>query len=149
MRFAPLAAAAAFFALPATAQAPTFHVSGWARATIAGQRGSAAYLSIHNAGPGADRLLAVSSPAATRATLHATSTTGGVMRMRAAGAQPIAEDGMIQMKPGGLHIMLTGLRAPLKTGSRLPLTLRFQRAGLVQTSVPIQMSAPDAGHARH
>jgi periplasmic copper chaperone A len=149
MRFAPLAAAAALLALPATAQAPTFHVSGWARATIAGQTGSAAYLSIHNAGSRADRLLAITSSVAERATLHATSTVGGVMRMRPAGAQAIAPDGTIQMKPGGLHIMLTGLRAPLKTGSRLPLTLRFQRAGLVQTSVPIQMSAPDAGHVGH
>lgn len=147
MRFSFLAAAVAALSVPAVAQAPTMHVSGWARATVAGQSGSAAYLTIHNAGPGSDRLLGLSTPAAASATLHGTSMAGGVMRMRGAGPQVIAQGKLLEMKSGGLHVMLTGLKAPLRTSARLPLTLRFERAGLVRTSVPIQMSAPSAGHA--
>jgi copper(I)-binding protein len=48
-----------------------------------------------------------------------------------------------------MHVMLMGLKAPLRPAARLPLLLRFERAGIVRTSLPIQMSAPDAGHASH
>ena len=149
MRALTLPLLAAVLAVPAVAKAPTLHVSGWARPTVAGQNGSAAYLSIHNAGPGADRLLALSSPVAASASLHSTNTAGGVVRMRGAGPQLIAQDKVLAMKPGGIHVMLTGLKAPLRAGTRLALTLRFERAGIVRTSVPISMSAPDDRHANH
>jgi copper(I)-binding protein len=113
---------------------------------VPAQTGSAAYLTIHNAGPGADRLLSISTPAAAGASLHSTSMTGGIMRMRSAGPQTIAANQKLQMKPGGIHVMLTGLKAPLKAGQRLPLTLKFERAGLVRTSVPIQVQGKDDGH---
>jgi copper(I)-binding protein len=73
---------------------------------------------------------------------------GGVMRMRSAGTVAIAPGQVLQMKSGGLHIMLMGLKSPLKAGQQLPLTLKFQRAGVVRLSVPISMGAPDGGH-RH
>jgi copper(I)-binding protein len=57
--------------------------------------------------------------------------------MRAAGAVPVAAGGMITMKPGGLHIMLTGLKAPLRPGTKLPIILRFEKAGLVRASLPV------------
>jgi periplasmic copper chaperone A len=142
----PLMVAAAALAAPAAAKAPALHVSGWARATVPAQSGSAAYLSIHNAGPDADRLLSISTPAAASASIHSTSLAGGVMRMRTAGPQVIPPGGTLQMKPGGVHVMLMGLKAPLKAGQRLPLTLRFQRAGLVEGSIPIQVQGSNAGH---
>ena len=144
MRLVPLLLAVTL-PVAVAAKGPALHVSGWARATVAAQSGSAAYLSIHNAGPSADRLLAVSTPAAASASIHSTSTAGGVMRMRAAGPQLIPAGGTLQMKSGGVHIMLMGLKAPLKAGTRLPLTLRFQRAGLVRTSIPVQLQASHAG----
>ena len=133
-------------AAPAVAKTPAVHVSGWARATMPAQKNSAAYLSLHNAGAAPDRLLSVSTPAAPSATVHSTSMAGGVMRMRAAAGVTIAAGKAVTMKPGGLHIMLTGLRAPLRAGQRLPLTLRFQRAGVVRTSLPIKASEPKVGH---
>jgi copper(I)-binding protein len=144
MRMFVIAAAAAL-AAPALAKAPALHVLGWARATVPAQSGSAAYLFIHNAGSGADRLLSVTTPAAASASIHSTSMAGGIMRMRPAGPQVIPAGGTLQMKPGGVHVMLMGLKAPLKAGTRLPLTLRFQRAGLVRTSVPIQTQESHAG----
>ena len=131
-------AAAALIAAPAAAKPSAMHVSGWARATIPGQTGSAAYLTIHNGGRSADRLISVSTPAARSATIHTTSMQGGVMRMRSAGPIAIAPNQQVTMKPGGLHIMLTGLKAPLSPGSKLPLTLRFAQGGTMQVQVTVQ-----------
>lgn len=147
-KFLPALSAIAL-AAPASAQAPALHIAGWARPTVAAQKSAAAYVSIHNGGRAADRLLSVSTPAAAAASVHATSTRGGIVRMRAAGALPIGAGSRIEMKPGGLHIMLTGLKAPLRAGQKLPLTLRFERAGLVRTALPIQMSALVENHGHH
>lgn len=131
---------------PAAAKAPAVHVGGYAQA---GLRSSAAYLDIHNGQAVADRLLSVSSPAAASVSVHRTSNDGGVSRMRAAGAVPIAPDGRVVMKPGGLHVMLTGLKAPLRPGSRLPLTLRFARAGAVSVSLPVVAPGAAPGQGQH
>lgn len=149
MRNVPLVVAAALVGTPAVAKAPTIHVSGWARPTVAAQKAGAVYLTLHNAGPGGDRLLSVSTPVAVSASVHSTTTAVGVMRMRGVANVPIAANQRIAMKPGGLHVMLTGLRGPLRAGQKLPLTLRFQRAGLVRTSVPIQMTGISEDHGHH
>ena len=140
----------AALAAPAAAQAPAVHVSGWARATAPAQTSGAVYLSLHNGGGAADRLVAVSSTASAAASIHSTSTTGGVVRMRAVNGVALAPNQMVTMKPGGLHVMLTGLKAPLRVGQKLALTLRFQRAGIVRTSIPVQASEGTAsGHHGH
>jgi copper(I)-binding protein len=131
---APLILAATLLAVPAVAKAPALHVSGWVRA---GASSSAAYVSVHNGGASADRLLGASSPAAGQVSIHDSQNSGGVMRMRAAGVVPIAPGAAIAMKPGGLHIMLMRLKAPLRPGTKLPLTLRFEKAGLVRASLPV------------
>jgi len=133
---------------PAGAAAPAVQVTGWARPTVAGQSTGAAYLTIRNAGPN-DRLIALGSPLSASASVHRTLLVGGVARMRAVGPLSIGTRRALAMAPNGLHVMLMGLKAPLRPGARLPLTLRFERAGLVRTTLPIQMSAPDAGHAQH
>lgn len=137
MRIFPLIPAA-LVAAPVAAQAPIVHVNGWARATVPGQSASAAYLSIHNGGGRADRLLSVQSSVAGQTSIHSTTMAGGVMRMRPAGALTIGPNQMLEMKPGGLHVMLMKLKGPLKAGQRIPLVLRFERAGIVRTSVPVQ-----------
>jgi periplasmic copper chaperone A len=134
MRRRHLLAAALLAASPAAAKAPSLHVEGWARA---GASSSAAYVSIHNGGRTADRLLGASTPAARSVSVHRSVSQSGVMRMRAAGPVAVPAGGRIAMQPGGLHLMLTGLKAPLRPGARLPLTLRFERAGPVQASLPV------------
>ena len=75
---------------------------------------------------------------------------GGVMRMRAAGPLALRSGGMIAMKPGGLHIMLMGLKAPLRPGTSLPLVLRFEKAGAVRANLPIlPPGAESPGGAAH
>lgn len=150
MKFLPVILALGVLSVPAAAKAPTHHVSGHASAGIAS---SAAYVSIHNAGPGADRLIGASSSAARSTTIHTSSNVGGVSRMRSAGPLAIAEGKMLRMAPGGIHIMLVGLKAPLRPGSRLPLTLRFEKAGAVSVSLPVTPpgsgNPSGAGHHGH
>jgi len=102
----------------------------WARATVAGQTGTAAYMTIANAGKGEDRLLSVSATPPVTAMVHQTSNEGGVSKMR-----PI-EDGLsipagqsVTLQPNGAHVMIMGLAAALKPGNKVPLKLKFERSG--------------------
>ncbi|HET9811603.1 MAG TPA: copper chaperone PCu(A)C [Sphingomicrobium sp.] len=108
----------------------------WARATVAGQNSAAIYLSITNKG-GEGRLMAVSSPIGS-ASLHRTSMSGGVMRMRKLDELPIPPNATVELKPGATHVMVSGLQAPLAAGSRVPLTLAFAKAGKLQTEVAVR-----------
>lgn len=150
MKLHHIAGAALLLGAPVMAKAPDLHVSGWARAGIGS---GAAYVSVHNGGRSADRLIGASSPAARQVSIHDSRNVGGVMRMRAAGPIAIAPGGMITMKPGGLHVMLSGLKAPLRPGTKLPLTLRFEKAGAVQVSLPVKppgaSGAEAASHHGH
>ena len=136
-------------ALAGCDQQPRLEVSGYARPTVAGQSGSAAYLLIRNEGGGEDRLLSVGSPAVRSISLHESRVENGVARMRGVEPPTIAAGGTLTMAPSGMHLMLMGLPAPLQAGERLPLTLSFERSGQLQTGIPIQMNAPDGHFPEH
>lgn len=108
-------------------------------------KSGAAYLTVMNHGSSADRLLSVSTPAARSAEIHTTMMDGDVMKMEAVGAIDLPPHGLIEMKPGGLHVMMTGLKAPLKEGGLLEFTLVFAKAGVVKLQVPVGAVA-EAGH---
>lgn len=109
----------------------------WARATMPGQTAGAAYLRL--ASPGDDTLLAVESPAAATVELHEIRRgEDGMARMQALpGGIAIPAGGTVDLKPGGLHIMLIGLHAPLRKGQRLPLTLILARGGRLAVEADI------------
>jgi copper(I)-binding protein len=117
----------------------------WARATAQGQKVGGAYLEIDNRGNAPDRLLGVTSQVADAAQLHRMQMEGNVMRMREVDAITIPAGSKVVLAPGGLHVMLTGLHAPLKTGETFSLTLRFEKAGEVEVPVKVESSVP-AGH---
>jgi copper(I)-binding protein len=95
----------------------------------------AIYLTL--ASPGGDRLIAVFSPAAAMAHIHESKDENGVMKMEMLESLDLAAGSETVMAPGGLHIMLTGLKAPLKKGESLPLELTFEKAGVVSLMVPV------------
>lgn len=138
-------AAAAFAALALAscnkaAAPPSITVeNAWARATLPGQSGSAAYFTIRNTGS-ADRLRSVSISGGS-ATLHSTSMDGGVMRMRPLDGIDVPANSSVELKPGGTHVMLMGLKAPLASGSSLPLTLRFDKSGDKQVSAEVRSAS--------
>ncbi|MEE4235256.1 MAG: copper chaperone PCu(A)C [Anderseniella sp.] len=105
-------------------------VSGaMARFVLAGRPG-AVFLTIDNAGE-ADRLIAASSPLTGRVELHTHLIEDGVMKMRQIEAIDIAANGKTELKSGGLHIMLFGVDPLPEKGSKVPLTLTFEKAGTV------------------
>lgn len=147
------ALALAFAVAPLAAQTsskPTVQVSQpWTRATATGQAVGGGYLTLRNPGPVADRLLGARSPAAERVELHSMAMEGDVMKMRPVDAVDVPAGGSVELKPGGLHLMLLGLKKPLQPGQSVPLTLRFEKAGEVPVQLQVQGSgapAQDAGH---
>lgn len=112
----------------------------YARATMPGQTSGGAYLTLENKGKQNDTLISVQSPAAQSAEIHTMSMTADhVMRMREVGSIELKPQEKIVMQPGdGYHIMLLGLKAPLKAGDKLPLTLTFKKAGKVEASISIE-----------
>jgi copper(I)-binding protein len=95
-----------------------------------------------NHGQAADRLLSASSSAAARAELHAHLNEGGVMRMKALDVIVLAPGERVSLHPSGLHVMLVDLKAPLREGTRLTLTLGFAKAGEVTLEVPVLRNPP-------
>ena len=110
----------------------------FARASATPTAGAgAAYISLMNHGAEADTLLSAATPAAETVEIHTTETVDGVMKMRAAGPLEIPAMGTLAMKPGGYHLMLMGLKAPLAKGSEIEITLTFAKAGDVKVTVPV------------
>lgn len=113
---------------------------------------AAAYFMLENHGA-ADRLLSVATPVAALAALHAsTENAEGVMQMRPlADGLEIPAHGRAAFAPGGNHVMLMGLVAPLKAGDLVPITLTFAGQGTVVVQAPVgQGPAPVAdAHAGH
>jgi copper(I)-binding protein len=74
---------------------------------------------------------------------------GEVMRMREVAAIPVPARGSVTLQPGGLHLMLIGLTAPLVVGDTIPVTLRFERAGEMRVMLAVQAAGARAPAARH
>lgn len=117
----------------------------WARAAGANTNG-AAYMTLRNTGREADRLVSASTPIARTVELHTHIRDGEVMRMRPVRDIPVPAGETVHLRPGGLHVMLIGLTEPLRRGTTVPLTLRFERAGEATVQLEIQ-PAGARGHA--
>jgi copper(I)-binding protein len=123
----------------------------WAPPSIAGQDQAAAYFVIRNAGDAPDRLIAVRTDAAARAELHGHQVVEGpehvgtalrtVMRMTPIAEVEVPAHGASALAPGGLHVMLFDLAAPLALDDRLTLTLVFERAGEVEVEAHVESLA--------
>lgn len=130
--------------LAGSAQAHEYTLGGltvshpWARASAGRAKAGAAYLSLRNDGPAADRLLAVTTPAARKAAIHVHAMDGGIMRMRPAGAIEISPGAPVVLEPSGLHVMLMGLVARLEEGRTFRLTLTFEKAGTIEVDIVIE-----------
>lgn len=111
----------------------------WSRATPPSAKVGAGYLSIVNQGGVPDRLVAASSPAAGRVEIHEMRMDAGVMRMRElAQGLSVPAGQRVELRPGGLHLMLMDLAAPLREGSMIPVTLTFERAGRLEVELKIE-----------
>lgn len=125
----------------------------WARATPAGATTGATYGTLINNGSSADRLLSATTPVADKVQFHSVSEEGGVSRMREMHTVEVAPGAKVTFSPGGMHIMLVGLKQPLKEGQSFPLTFSFEKAGKVDVTVSVAkvgaMQHGDMGSMMH
>ena len=147
---ASLAAATPVAAGHETRLGPITIVHPYARPTAPGQPVGGAYLRVVNQGP-AERLVSARTEVAAGVELHSMHMEGDVMRMREIAAVELPAGRSVELKPGGMHLMLVGLKAPLEMGASFPLTLKFERAGEVVVTVQVETGASAAGRgaAKH
>jgi copper(I)-binding protein len=131
---------------PAPSGGDSLKISGaWSPATPAGAAVGAGYMTISNGGGAAVRLTGGESAAAQRVEVHAMSMEGGVMRMRPIeGGLEIPAGGAVELKPGGMHLMLIGLKRPLAAGESVALTLTFSTGERIDA--PLEVRAIGGGY---
>ncbi|MDD3516803.1 MAG: copper chaperone PCu(A)C [Chromatiales bacterium] len=125
---------------PAFADAPaglTTH-DPYVRAMPPGIANTAAYMTLENAGDKPLRLIAARSDVAERVELHTHLHEGGMMRMREVEFIEIPAKGRATLQPGGLHVMLIGLRQTLEPGQMVSVTLEFEGGGSVALEAPVR-----------
>lgn len=142
--------AAALAAAPAWAQTADVKVDGaWARASVQGQKGTGAFMRLTSK-DGA-RLVRAESPAAGVTEVHEMKMEGDVMKMRAVPALDLPAGKTVELKPGGYHVMLLDLKAPLAKDMSVPITLVFEDAKGAQSklnlTVPVATAAPGGAPA--
>jgi periplasmic copper chaperone A len=134
---------AALAASPAMAQVNI--ENAWARATPPGAKVAAGYMMIRSAG---DRLIAVNSSAAERVEMHVTERDGDVARMKQVKAYDV--QGAFELKPGAAHLMFVNIKAPFKEGEKIPVVLRFEKAGEVKAQFHVgRITAGGGQHHQH
>jgi periplasmic copper chaperone A len=130
---------AAILSLAASAHANEIMVTGaYARASAsASAKAGAVYFTIVNHGAEADRIVGASSDAAASAMLHESAISNGIATMRMVEIVELASGAELSFAPGGSHVMLVGLKRPLKQGEHFTLTLKLERAGDIAVDVPV------------
>ena len=111
---------------------------GYFRASPPGVKHGAAFMTLHNSGTTPVSLTRADTEAANSTELHNHIEQDGVMRMRQVGTIEIPAKGSVNLQPGGYHIMLMGLKAPLIEGQKATLSLEFSSGQREQLLLPIQ-----------
>ena len=131
----------AWMSLAATVEAADLQVrDAWARATPPGAGVAAVYLTLVG-GDAADRLVAVHTDRAAMTQVHAVTESDGMARMRETNRLEVPAHAKVAFAPGGLHLMLMNLAAPLVAGQTFGVTLTFERAGT--RHVDVEVLAPN------
>jgi len=124
----------------------------WVRGTVPAQTASGAFMTLHAQQDA--KLVGVSSPVAA-AELHEMKMDNNVMRMRQISSLDLPKMQDVQLKPGGYHVMLMGLKQQLKAGDTVPITLKIEQNGKVteqQVNAQVRDVAAPAqggGHGDH
>ncbi len=121
----------------------------WARATPPGASVAGGYMVIRNAAAAGDRLLSASSPASAKVELHVHVNDNGVMRMREVPGYDVPAKGRFELKPGGAHLMFIDLKKPFAEGDKVPVKLKFEKAGEVSAEFRVGKLGGSAAPAEH
>ena len=119
---------------------------GWVRGTVPGQQGTGAFMKLTAREP--MQLVGVATPVAGAGEVHEMKLDGDVMTMRAVNALDLAPGQVMELRPGGYHIMLQDLKQPLAKDSTVGVTLYFRNSkgakGQLELKLPVAMQAPGA-----
>lgn len=132
-----LAIVAAFAALPAVAGELAV-VNAWSRSTPPVAKVGVVYFTLKNDTKKSDRLLKLSTPVATKVEVHRTEELDGIARMREVAVLHVDAGQTLEFQPGGLHVMLMGLRKPLVARTTYELELLFEVAGPRKVKVTVR-----------
>jgi hypothetical protein len=130
---------ALFVACLGTAQAQVKINDAWVRATVPQQKATGAFMQITAAQD--SRLVEVRSPAAATVELHQMEMKDQVMKMRTVGVLDLPAGKLIELKPGGYHVMLIDLKTQVKDGDMIPITLVIENKDKKRETVEIKALA--------
>lgn len=112
--------------------------NAWVMATAPGAPTGAAYMVIKNNGSTDDKLISVKSDVTKKTGIHITKMKGEMMEMHKVEFIPLPAGGSAELKPGGYHLMMKGLKQPLREGGEVHITLKFENAGEIKVTAPIK-----------
>ena len=135
------------FAAPAWAQVEVD--KPWMRATPPGAKVAAGYMTVRNKSGTPDRLVGASSAAAAKVETHVHIKDGDILRMREVKSLDVPARGALELKPGGAHLMFVDIARPLKEGDKVPVTLRFEKAGEVKAEFHVGRIGAQAPAHKH
>lgn len=137
-----------------SAQAQVAVKDPWVRATVAQQKSTGAFLQVTSQQPA--RLIEVKSPAAKIVEIHEMKMDNNVMKMRPVDGLPLPAGQVVELKPGGYHVMMIDLNQALKEGDTVPLSLVIETADGKRQTIdvkaavrPLQSRAVDHGNHKH
>tara|TARA_R110002124_G_scaffold58226_1_gene162308 strand:+ start:570 stop:1073 length:504 start_codon:yes stop_codon:yes gene_type:complete len=120
--------------------------AAWCRPSPNGAQAGACYLTLKSST--GDRLTGVATPVSTATQIHTMTMEDGIMRMgEMAGGLPLPADKAVTLAPGGEHLMLVGLTAPLVAGQTVPLTLGFEKSPAMTVQAEVRQPEPDPAAA--
>lgn len=126
----------ALLSLPFSARADVMVHDPVAYETATGMTVGAALMGLHSSID--DTLIAASSPICDHVEIHSMKDDGGIMKMRKEESLALPADKIVKLEPMGYHLMLIGLKEPLKAGTEFPVTLTFTTGKPVTVTVPVQ-----------
>ena len=139
-RLLALALAACIPAYAATTVAVT---DAWVRGTVPSQDTTGAFMTLTSTEDA--KLVGVSTPIAKIAEVHETMNHGGMMHMEPVPSLALPRGKPVALQPGGYHVMLMGVRGPVKANAKVPLTLTIEDAKGKRSTVTVEATVRPLG----
>jgi hypothetical protein len=117
--------------------------NAWVRATVPAQKTTGAFMTLVSSED--VKVVGASSPAARKVELHASMSMGGVMQMHAMDSIALPTGKAVELRPGGMHVMLIGLRRQMKAGDKVPIALAIEKKGGARERVEIEATVRPIG----
>lgn len=147
-RLLPTLSTLAAVAIAGAAHAAPRVEAAWSRPAAAGATG-AGFMVLANPSKTPDALVFATSPLAREVQIHQSKMAGGVASMQRLDRVPLPPESRVTFAPGGHHLMLMGLKTPLRAGESVPVILVFASGARVEAAFVVGLAPPADDHAHH